>query len=489
MVLPPALRLGPHEVRILPICRSAEIAPGVRRCSDSLLTAFCFVGELQPDAAEGSGEISDAAGDSSSRGVPILWYYSPLFQYERKRIRVEEGVVEAALTKTVAAYQHPVVNSPSLELGGAEAYECKGSCPVRRSEAPSAALKVACVPAVPALYLRVGSSTTFREYGLVMEERQSAALGASAEPCTQGGADVTGGGDGERSERAARKPPFFAPLKPKRPSLRPIDRQLHGSDLQSMLRLLHRQTNFLHRGSPLVSALAQVGGAQVEDLEEKSRQPRSPSKEASSALLAAPFLRSESDGDDGPHEFAASVSLSLVREEERRASCCEPRAEQWVKPEVCACKDVPRGSYRVDGAGSSSVSSALFSRSLLCLAFPDPTSELSTLGSVEAETDDFHSCSTGPSDSCDRLLNNAHLHSLAVTCLAFDTFTPLTMGASCPTPPAAPKPRFARRLPLHTFANNNKGLPLSTHALHAPAVQGIWPERESAIAATPQISR
>ncbi|KAG5493348.1 hypothetical protein GH5_02091 [Leishmania sp. Ghana 2012 LV757] len=497
MVLPPALHLGPHALRILPVCRSAEIAPGMRGCSDSLLTAFCFVGELQTDAVDFTREVSDAARDSKSRGASIVWYYSPLFQYERKRIRVEEGVIEASLTKAVEASQHADVNSPSLHLRGAKTAEYEGSCPARLSEASSAALSVTSATALPALYLRVGSSTTFREYGLVVAGLQRAAQGASAEPCMQSHAN-TAGSDGDRSAHAAHKPPVFLRLTPNRPTLKPIDTQLNGSDLQSMRSLTHRRNTSPRRDATLSSASAQRSAAQMQDGVRSSPWPSSLSEEASTATVGTSLLRSESDRGNKPDGATFSRPVSLFREEdepfvrtsqEGASSQRVLRVKQWVKSEECARKDIPPGSHHFDGADGSNVSSALFSNSIFSsLPFQAPASGLSTMGTPETDMDDCRSCSTAASGLCGGFLDNAHLRSLEITYLAFDAFTSLAQSTSCPTPPAAPKPRFVRRLPLCTYANNS-GFELSTLAPHASAAQGIRLELEPAIAATPQSSR
>ncbi|KAG5468835.1 hypothetical protein CUR178_01671 [Leishmania enriettii] len=493
MVLPPALHLGPHALRILPACRSAEVAPGMRSCSDSLLTAFCFVGELQTDAVD----VSDAARDSKSRGASIVWYYSPLFQYERKRIRVEEGVVEASLTKALEASQHADVNSPSLHLGGARTTEYEGSCPARLSEGSSAALSVTPATALPALYLRVGSSTTFREYGLVVTALQRAAEGASAEPCMQSHANSIGG-DGDRSAHAAQKPPVFLRLKPNRPILEPIDTQLNGSVLRSMRRLTHRRNTAPRGDATLSNASAQRSAAQMQDGVRSSPWPSSLSEVASTATLGASLLRSESDRGNKPDAATFSMPVSLFREEDEFSARTSQEGgssqrvlpvEQRVKPEECACTDMPPGSHPFDGAGGSSVSSALFSNSVFSsVPFQAPASVLSTMDAPETDTDDCGSCSTAASGLCGGILDHAPLRSLEITYLAFDAFTSLAQSPSRPTPPAAPKPRFVRRLPLCTYAKNS-GFELSTLAPHASAAPGIRLELELAIAATPQSSR
>ncbi|CAG9582253.1 hypothetical protein LMJF_34_3745 [Leishmania major strain Friedlin] len=499
MALPPVLHVGPHELKLFPICRSAEVAPGRHRCNDSLLTRYCFVGELQTDA-DGRSVADVAAGRGSNcRTATILWCYSPLFQFEHKRIRVEEGVIEAALTKEVTARQHADVNSPSLKSGGAEAVKHKDSYSTSSSKASSAAPSVTSATGLPAVYLRVGNSTTFREYRLVTEGRHSTALGASTELRAPSDASIAGDGDGVVSVHEAHKPPTLRPLAPRRPTLRPIDTRPDGNSLRSMARLAHKQNAALRRCGAPASASTQRHAAPVEKELKAPQRPSPFSTDARAAIATAPVPHPRNEGCDEPCEAVPPMRMSLSCGEDSPASPHAPNERnlpQWASPadhcetpEVCARKDVPHGSHPFSAAGGSSVSSAFLSSSLfLCVSSQSPTSALSTARSAETDMCDLHS-STRVSGSSGCFFYDVHRHSREITCLVSAVCTPLTQSTSCLTPTPAPKPSLTRSLALRTLGSSSDGMPCSTQAPHGSAAQGMQVEVERVIAATPPSAR
>ncbi|KAI5686606.1 hypothetical protein MNV84_03247 [Leishmania braziliensis] len=496
MALPSVLHLGSHELRLLPVSCSAEVLPGTHRCSDSLLTAFCFVGELQADAVDLSGQVREAASDTNGSCATILWYYSPLFQFEQKRIRVEEGVIDAALTKEVKARQHADVKSPSLQLDGAEAVEYQVSCPMRSSETSSAALSVASTTALPALYLRIGISTTFREYRLVIAGPQSAALGTSIELRAQSDADVVGNDDGALSGHAVHKPPALQPLIPRHPTLTPLDARLSSSGVRGMVRLAHKHSAALRRGVVPTSASIRRDAARLEDEVKTPQLPNSFKATPSTAIVAASPLHARSEGASEPHEVVFSIPISLSREDGE--SSPYPRKEgnlsQWAlsvghdgTSEMCARKDVSHGSLTFNTAGGSSVSSAFLSSTLFfsCIPSSTPTSVPSIARSAEADTDDLHSSSTEASGSSGRFFDDTDLDSREITHISSEACTLRPQCTSSPTPPATPKPCCTRGRRLRILGSNSSGLPRSTHAPHSPAVQGIQLVLESVSVASP----
>ncbi|CBZ30486.1 hypothetical protein LMXM_33_3745 [Leishmania mexicana MHOM/GT/2001/U1103] len=483
MALPPVLHLGPHELQLFPICRSAEVEPGRHRCNGSLLTGLCFVGELQTDAVGPS--VADVAADfdSNRRKASIFWYYSPLFQFERKRIRVEEGVIEAALTKEATARQQADANSPSLTFGGPEAVKREDSCSTRSSEASSAAPSVTPATALPALYLRVGNSTTFREYRLVKEGRYSTALGGSTELRAQSDAGVAGDDDGDVSERATHKPPTLRPLAPRRPTLRPIDARPDGSSLRSLARLAHKRNAALRRCGAPASAPTQRHAAPVEDEVKAPQRPSPVSTGARTAIATEPALHPHLEGGNELCEAVPFLRIPLSCGEDSRAS---PRVrnegnipplaslvDHCESPEMCAHKAVPNGSHTFSAAGVSSVSSAFLSSSLsLCIPSQSPTDTRCTARSAETDTCDLHS-STKVSGLSGRFLYDVHRHSREITCLVCAVCTPLSQRTSFPTPTPAPKPGLTQNLALRTLGNSSDGMPCSTHVPHGSEAQGM----------------
>ncbi|TPP46745.1 hypothetical protein CGC20_20725 [Leishmania donovani] len=440
MALPPVLHLGPHKLKLFPICRSAEAAPGRHRCNDSLLTGFCFVGELQTDAVGLSVANVAADRDSNRRKVTILWYYSPLFHFEHKRIRVEEGVIEAALTKEVTARQHADANSPSLKFGGAEAVKHEDSCSTRSSVASSAALSVTHATGLPALYLRVGNSTTFREYRLVIEGQHSTALGDSTELRTPSGAGVAGDGHHDVSVHAAHKPPTLRPLAPRRPTLRPIDTRPDGNGLRSTARLAHKRNAALSGWRASASAPTQCHAAPVEEELKALQQPSPFSTAARTAITTAPAPHPHNEGANVACEAVLPMRMPLSCGDYSQASPRVPNEgnlPQWASPvdhcetrEVCAHKDFPHGSFPLSAAGGSSVSSAFLSSSLcLCMPSQSPTGALSTARSAETDTNDLHS-SARVSGSSGRFLYDVHRHSREITCLVSAVCTSLPQSTS-----------------------------------------------------------
>ncbi|GET92442.1 hypothetical protein LtaPh_3436700 [Leishmania tarentolae] len=487
MTLPPVLHIGPHELKLLPICRSAEVVSGRRRCNDTLLTAFCFVGELETDAVDLSGYIGDA-DKHSSRGATISWYYSPLFQFEHKRIRVEEGVVEAALTKEVATHQHADVNSFSLQFGVAGIAKHEDSCSTRSGEGSSAEMSVASAVALPALYLRIGNSTTFREYRLVREgQKRSISCGASTKLHAQSEAEVTSNNGSDVSVQVAHRPPTLQPLAPRRPTLRPIDAREDGNGLRNMARRSYKRISAPRRcGFPDKAPLEHLAAPVVDEV----RMPQQPSPFCTGAETAMATSRVHSAQNEGSNKPFEAVRLMQVppscRENSQPSShiANEGKLSQWAPPadhcetsEASAHKGTPHDNHSFSAAGGSSVSSAYLSNSLFLYMPPkSPTSVLSPARSGEADTYDILS-STGVSASSG-LFFDTHLHSREVTCLVSDVYTPLSQRTFSLTTLTAPKPKLTRTLALCTVGNGSDDITRSIDVPQNSESQGVQLEVE-----------
>ncbi|KAK7195904.1 hypothetical protein NESM_000523100 [Novymonas esmeraldas] len=486
MSLPSELQLGPHVLRLLPVSRDATVAPGARRCSDSLLTSFCFVGELLPP---GTADVGGTAG--------VVWYYSPLFHFERKRIRVEESVIEAALSTAVSARRHADVNSPLLDCGCVVE-----SVPSEVSSAAPEAEAAASVSVLPAVFLRLGMSTTFREYRLVAvdaQEAPDAALVLSAEPCAERDAMTVAGADNGEAPVAVHRPPLLHVLTAKRPTLTPIDTRLRGSGLLSRLRLTHMLGAQLRRsGDPASGATAQEN-LHIEDGVATPVLPSPAAAGPSSATYTAPTPLRPPDDDrgDAPPEAALLMPVSLAVKDtpttprslrDAAASAWAASTKPCVAPEDDAAKDATHSHHlhhASHGGAASSVSSAFLSSSLFfsCVASQAATSVLSASRSMAAEIDGRPSSSTGASGSSGRFLDDPHVQSRETTCLLSAACTPLSRSTSLPAPPTGPKSRPARRPRLRPRGSAPAGWSQSAHVPHAastPSIQLELTQEESA---------
>ncbi|KAG5494103.1 hypothetical protein JKF63_01938 [Porcisia hertigi] len=482
MDLPPTLHFGSHELKLLPICHSVEFEPGSRCCSDRLLTAFCFVGEPQTGTLNVGGESGDVHRVSNSCGATMTWYYSPLLHFEHKRIRVEEGVIEAALTKAVRARQSADTSSQWVEFGNVESMECGAFCPTWSSEAPSKKPTLASATSLPALYLRLGTSMTFREYALVVEAPHRVGGTVSAEVRVHGDADGVSACDSDASGCGAHKTPVLQPLASRRATLTPIDTQLDGSGLRTLLLSTQRRHAALHRLGSSAGRSAQHDAAKIPEDAKASLMPCNSDAGVSPIIAATPRASSVSKGNSELQEAVLStpnpvpnvdVGLLLRASNEGGSPPCESPVESSRTSDVCTRRGVRCSKHPDRVAGGSSLSSEFLTSSLFfsCIPSQAPTDVLSTMRFAATDTDGHLASSAGADCSSDRSLDDAHLRSQEVISITPTTCTPFLQSPSCRTDPAAMKPPSVRRPSLRTLHHKSSGIRLSAQFLQASVPQ------------------
>lgn len=495
MVLPPVLQVGLHRLALLAVSRDAGAASGNRRSSDSLLNAFCFVGELQSTAADTSSSVVSVAATEGASDVAITWYYSPLFQYERKRIRVEESVIDAALTKALTGSRHAEVNQTPLDLADVDALESVASDQTH-SMADTAADANAPSPSStttpPALYVRLGTSTTFREYKLVVPEPPSPPPELSS--AVNFGA-VEAAATDEKVTVPRHTPPVLRPLAPKRPSLTPINTSGNVNHVRSALRLTHKRAADLHRSAARASS-EETPDEAVAAAGESRRAPPVPSPTDDGAASYSP-LRPTSEQRE-PYDAAFPMPVSLAHGGSpslRRASLAaqSPQltlyANHWETPETSERKaSTPEGPPPAP-AVVSSASSAFLSSSLFfsCAGSQAATSVLSTARSAATDMEGRLSASMGGSGMSGRFFDETKLQSHESAQASSAVCPLLSRSTSCPTPPPALSRPGVRRRPFRTLGGDggSGGRPSSSFTKRTAPPPGHRLELEMARAATP----
>ncbi|KPI87993.1 hypothetical protein ABL78_2929 [Leptomonas seymouri] len=446
MPLPPELEFGPHRLKLLTTSRDAGSVPGTQRCSDHALTAFCYVGEMQ-----------DVSCDSScSDGTPITWYYSPLHQFERKKIRVEESVIVAALTKAVA-HRCGRGTTGLLSQGnfvGADPADSSSSSPTlsladanvgaRHSEGGGGS-------SLPALYIRLGKSTTFREYRLVLNEPAEEILPQREE----------GGPKLNIHEESHITPPLLSPLRLSKLALKPLSSQLGSSTMRRPLLRREGVNNYMTTST--------TSNAQGDGQAEQATM-------AAGAELPA-GADAENDADDAYSVTSMTTPPAIPRSPRippNMLGVLKPmRVLHYEVPDSCAHKGVP------NGVNMSSLSSAFLSTSnfLSGQASRLPTSAVSTARLPGAVSDVLPSPSSGDHStsapcSDDVLL----LFSCAVS-------TPEARSPSFPMPPSPQRPQTPCRPSLRTRAARAR----SDHGGHITNASGSQCELDEVRAGTPPV--
>jgi hypothetical protein len=463
MSLPPDLVFGTHRLKLLAVSRNADDVLDARRCSDHALTAFCFVGEM-----------NDAATEPA-----IAWYYSPLYQFERKKIRVEESVIAAALTKAVteqcssgvgaAAVQNRSIfmdatSSPDVPLlGGADEDE---KAPAREGGGRRSSL--------PALFIRLGKSTTFREYKLVLPEP------FDATPAQKVGDEAT-----EPNTKAGSRhvtPPVLSPvLPPRKPSLRSPGFRFGSFSVRRPPLKREGLNNF-------VTAIATSSAPNhIED----------PSTAGADALLryrSSPTMSHTNLGDEGAtgnemvaadddtHSVTSTTTAPVVFQPPHSTSnvLAEVRPETsplWSNCTASALKGTLNG-----GAGSS-LSSAFLSTSNVLSGRVSrlPTSTMSTARSPGVESDMRPSSSHGPGCASTRCSRDAPLLMREPLLFSSAVFSADALTPSVPTPPSSQHPRTPRRPLMRSLA----GRAHSDHSGHSCNAADGQREADNARASTP----
>lgn len=165
VMLPKELRVGGLTFVLAPTSRSTD-AVGGRRVSESCVHTFCFVGEWQ----EPSGAI--------------FWYYSPLEDYDRKKIRVDEHVVIAAAARDIprrVATASPGALKAEIALHQSDRLRRRhqralGLDSPREEEDEEAQAASAAGPQMAQIFLRLGNSSTFRQYTVLDAHPRSSSL-------------------------------------------------------------------------------------------------------------------------------------------------------------------------------------------------------------------------------------------------------------------------------------------------------------------------
>lgn len=154
MTLPRELEIGCLLLRLLPVSRHAGERTDLRWSTEQALNAFCFVGELQQDSEQ-------------SEARRIIWYYSPLRHFDKKKIRVEERVLVAAVVEARGG------GSPSASPSTDDLAESRRGTGRDGGGTP--------------IFLRLGTSTTFRQYKVAEVRAAPLLVDAEAERNSSGG--------------------------------------------------------------------------------------------------------------------------------------------------------------------------------------------------------------------------------------------------------------------------------------------------------------
>ncbi|KPA82479.1 hypothetical protein ABB37_03538 [Leptomonas pyrrhocoris] len=429
MSLPAELEFGPHRLKLLTVSRNAEDVLDARRCSDHALTAFCYVGEMQ-----------DTSIGSSGGGTAIVWYYSPLYQFERKKIRVEESVIAAALTKAVA--QHggggaAGLSSPSVFVDAASVASPPSSA------IPSLVDVNEEVPvkkpghrfSLPALYIRLGKSSTFREYKLVFPEPAEGSAPPKeeeAEPQCK-----------PRAEEHHVTPRLLSPTLPRKPPLRPLSARLGSFSVRRPTLKREGRSSLMDsssaRSSPtrIHDELADVATAPQDD-----PLPSTVSNTKAGDVGAAGAAVDNDDDDDGAHPVVSTATAPVFSPPPQILSNVVSVVHSLSSP-LCAVPESDAHKGALNGAAASSFSSGFLSTSN-CLSgrlSHLQTSVMTTARSPGAESDVRPSSSNGANGTSAQCGDDIPL-------LLFSSFTgPETRSPSGPTPPSQ-RLRTQRRRPL-----------------------------------------
>lgn len=202
--LPPELELGPHRLKLLAVSRNVDDMVDARRCIDHALTAFCYVGEML----------------TASSDAPIAWYYSPLYQFDRKKIRVEESVIAAALTKAMAKRSATTGLSSRSDFADTVASSVMSKDKEdEENEAEKEGGEEHRRSSLPEVFIRLGNSTTFREYKLITAVPHECEKEATTTITKETDTTVDSTAAATASHAT---PPLLRPMLPRKPPLKPL---------------------------------------------------------------------------------------------------------------------------------------------------------------------------------------------------------------------------------------------------------------------------
>lgn len=505
MSLPQELEFGPHRLKLLTVSRNADDVADARRCSDHALTAFCFVGEVQDSTHGASGSI--------------VWYYSPLYQFERKKIRVEESVIVAALTKGVAE-RDAGLNSRHVFVDAASDAAASPEAPAVGDDAAAAGEKTR-RSSLPALFIRLGKSTTFREYRLIVAELEDATAAASM-PTPEGEMSR----QSSQAERSVFTPPVLSPMLPRKPSLKPLSSRYGsfsvrrppirreglnnfmiaaaacsapnlGEDTVGSASVSSTAPAALHGSlSPFTVASTTAGDGEVISVplvEAAGGSSRSSISHVRSHSSSGSVYHHNSstntdngvgEKDDGVEDEVRSVvstaTAPVVPHSPRGPSSVPPVLHSLTTP-LHPTPD-PSGRKGMLNGGGSSLSSAFLSTSNVVSGRVSrlPTSAMSTARSPGAESDMRPVSSHGATGVSARCTDDIPHLAREPLLLSSAASTPEAQSPAGPTPPSQPAPsrlRTPRRPPLRANmgrAQSGKAVPSSygsgrEHASEAPA--------------------